>query len=142
MRVYNSIPTDTNPLVGTVKLHYTDAFESDFALLLRERKSTSIPDMFKYALEVEANMMACGRMKHKIEADKRKISEEIVPSTSAAASSSDIKFEMILKEMEKMLDKLTIDNKLLNREQNEPQIKIRTSEHPILLNPHKSDRGI
>ena len=35
-------------------------------------------------------MMGCGKMKHKIETDKRKIREEIVPSTSVVASSSDI----------------------------------------------------
>ena len=73
MRFYNSIPFDIKPLVGTAKLHYADAFESDFSLLLRERKSTSLSDMFKDALEVESNMMACGKMKHKIETDKRKI---------------------------------------------------------------------
>ena len=59
-------------------------------------------------------MMACGKMKHKIENDKRKIREEIVPFTSIYSSSSDIKFEMILKEM----DKMTIDNMPLNKEQN------------------------
>ena len=90
MRVYNSIPADIKPLVGATKLHYADAFESDFSLLLRERKSASILDMFKYALEVESNMVACGNMKNKIETNKREIEEEIVPSTSAPASSSDI----------------------------------------------------
>ena len=67
MRVYNSILADIKPLVGAAKLHYADAFQSHFVLLLRERKSTSIPNMFKDALELEANMMACGKMKHKIE---------------------------------------------------------------------------
>ena len=55
MRVYNSIPSDIKPLVGAAKLHYADAFDSDFSLLLRERKSDNIPAMFKYSLEVEAN---------------------------------------------------------------------------------------
>ena len=30
MRVYNSIPVDIKPLVGAAKLHYVDAFESEF----------------------------------------------------------------------------------------------------------------
>ena len=38
MRVYNSIPADIKPLVGAAKLHYADAFDNDFVLLLRERK--------------------------------------------------------------------------------------------------------
>ena len=38
MRVYNSIPADINPSVGAAKIHYAEAFDNDFALLLRERK--------------------------------------------------------------------------------------------------------
>ena len=78
--------------------------------------------MFKYSLEVESNMMEHGKIKNKIETDKSKIKQEIEPSTFVA-SSSDIKFEIILKAMEKMMDKLTVDNMLLSREQNEPQIR-------------------
>ena len=47
MRVYNSIPFDIKPLVSAAKLHYANAFDSDFALLLRERISVSLPIMFK-----------------------------------------------------------------------------------------------
>ena len=75
MRVYHSIPADIKPLVGATKIHYVDYFENDFSLLLRERKSYSLPNMLNDALEVESNMMACGKMKHKIETDKRKIKE-------------------------------------------------------------------
>ena len=39
MRVYKSIPADIKPSPGAAKLHYHDAFDNDFALLLRERKS-------------------------------------------------------------------------------------------------------
>ena len=53
MRVYNSILVDIKPLVGAAKLHYVDSFDGDFALLLRERKSTSLPVMFQDALELE-----------------------------------------------------------------------------------------
>ena len=68
MRVYNSIPTNIKPLVGSTKLHYVDTFAGDFALLLRERKSASLPAMFQYALEVEADMMGSGKIKKKVEA--------------------------------------------------------------------------
>ena len=60
MRVYNLIPADIKPSPGVAKLHYADAFDNDFSLLLRERKSNTLPAMFIDALEVEANMMACG----------------------------------------------------------------------------------
>ena len=109
MRVYNSIPADIKPRVGAAKLHYVDAFDGDFALLLRERKSASLPAMFQDVLEVEANMMASGKIKQKVET--RKAREENVPSASAAAASSnDVKFEMMLKTMEKTMDRITMDN--------------------------------
>ena len=63
MRVYNSIPADIKPSPGADKLHYVDAFDNDFALLLREINSDTLPAMFIDALEVEANMMACGKIK-------------------------------------------------------------------------------
>ena len=63
MRVYNSIPNDIKPSPSVAKLDYAEAFDNDFTLLLRERKSTTLPAMFTDALEVEANMMACGNIK-------------------------------------------------------------------------------
>ena len=81
MRVYNSIPTDINPSPGAAKLHYAEAFDNYFALLLRERKSATLPAMFTYALEVEANMMACGKIKQRVDVDRRKGREETMPST-------------------------------------------------------------
>ena len=70
MRVYNSIPADIKPLVGAAKLYCADSFESDFGLLLRERKYASFPSMFKDALEVEENLMASGKMKNRVEEDR------------------------------------------------------------------------
>ena len=52
--------------------------------------------MFRDALEVEANMMPCGKIKQRVYVDRRKGREEI-PSTSSVSSSNDIKFEMMLK---------------------------------------------
>ena len=75
MRVYNSIPADIKPLVGVAKLHYVDSFESDFALLLRERKLATLPTMFKDAFQVEANLMVFGKIKQKVEENRRNIRE-------------------------------------------------------------------
>ena len=72
MRVYNSIPTDIRPSPGASKLHYAKAFDNDFSFLLRERKSANLSAMFTYALEVEANMMACGKIKQTVDVDRRK----------------------------------------------------------------------
>ena len=68
--MYNFVPVDIKPLVGAVKLHYADAFDSDFALLLRERKSSNLPAMFQDALEVESNMMESDKIRQKMETRK------------------------------------------------------------------------
>ena len=85
------------PSPGADKLHYVESFDNDFALLLRERKSVSIPVMFTDSLELEDNMMACGKIKQRVDVYRRKGREETLPSTSSASSSNDIKFEMIMK---------------------------------------------
>ena len=46
-----------------------------------------------------------------------------MPYASTAVSSNDVKSEMMLKTMEKLMERLTVDNRPLNREQNEPQIR-------------------
>ena len=108
MRVYNSIPADIKPSPRAAKLHCVDAFDNDFALLLREKKSNTLPTMFTEALEVEANMIACGKIKPRVEVDRRKGREETHPAASTS-SSNDVKFEMMLKTMEKLMDKLTVE---------------------------------
>ena len=114
MRAYNSIHTDIKPSPCAAKIHYTEAFDNDFALLLRERKSATLLAMFTDALEVEANMMACGKIKQRVDVDRRKGREETTPSTSSASSSNDVKLQMMLKKMEKLMDWITMDTRPVN----------------------------
>ena len=137
MRVYNSIPTEIKPIVGVAKLRYEEAFDNEFYLLLRERKSDNLPDMFKYALEVESNSMESGKMKKRVEVDRRKMREENQPSTSDSYS-NDAKFEMMMKTMEILMDMLDLDNIPPNREQHEP--KIRNPKFRRLVLPLKLGR--
>lgn len=58
MRFYDSILTHVKPSPGAAQLHYADAFDSDFALTLRERRSTSLVDTMNDAIEAEVNLMA------------------------------------------------------------------------------------
>ena len=44
-KTYNAILTNVNPPRGAAKLHYPDAFSSEFTLLLRERRSVTLDDM-------------------------------------------------------------------------------------------------
>ena len=43
-----------------------------------------------------------------------------MPFAYVVASSNDVKFEMMMKIMEKLMDRLTVDNRPLNKEHNEP----------------------
>ena len=63
MRSYDSIPTHVKPPPGVAQLHYADAFDNDFALTLRERRSASLVDMMNDTIKVEVNLMASGKMK-------------------------------------------------------------------------------
>ena len=44
-KIYNAIFFDVKPPLGATKLHYVDAFSSEFTLLLRERRLVSLEDM-------------------------------------------------------------------------------------------------
>jgi hypothetical protein len=65
MKIYNSIPTEVKPPPKAAQLRYANSFDSDFALLLRERISNTLDDMMSDAIEVEVNLMASGNIKHK-----------------------------------------------------------------------------
>ena len=62
-RNYDAIPTDVKPPPGAAKLHYVDAFSSEFTMLLREIRYVSLTDMMDDAIEVEVNLIASNKTK-------------------------------------------------------------------------------
>ena len=112
--IYNSLPVQCKPPEGMVELHYVEAFDDEFTLFLRERRSATLVDMMSDAIEVEINMMSSKRGKYKSEA--RNVKEE-------PQSSSNVKFDSIMKVMEKLVDKLSIADRQVGRDNNEPQIR-------------------
>ena len=56
--MYIKIPTKINPTGTSAMINYANAFESDFYLLLRERRFASLSLMQDAALEVESNILA------------------------------------------------------------------------------------
>ena len=68
--MYNKIPTEIKPTGTSAMITYVNAFDSDFCLLLRERRSTSVSLMQDTALEVESNILASQKVKGKV--DRRK----------------------------------------------------------------------
>ena len=111
-KIYNSLPVQCKPREGMVKLHYAEGFDDDFALLLRERRSTTLADIMNDAIEVEVNLIASKKGKYRFET--KKVKEEVQPSTSQ--STADSKIDSMLKVMER----LTKNDRHVIREQNEP----------------------
>jgi len=87
--------------MGLALIKFLDGFDADMTYQLRERDPTTLEDMQKNTVSVEANLLAKrARMKTK---KKVTIEEE--------ASSSDVKVDHILRKIEKMFDLLTTEDK-------------------------------
>ena len=108
------------------KLHYTEGFDDDFSLLLRERRSTTLADMMDDSIDVSVNLMASKKGKYRF--DNKKVKEEAQPSTSQ--SSSDAKFDSVLREMERMMERFSKNDRQVAREQHEPIIRNPNFRHP------------
>ena len=121
MRTYESIPATMKPPPEAAKLHYADAFDSEFTLLLRERRSTSLKNMMQDAKEVEVNLSTSNKTKQR--RDSRRVKEEAQTCTSQ--NSIDAKMDLMMKSMERLIDILSVDDRGQNvhRERNEPEIK-------------------
>jgi len=68
--MYSKIPVEVKPTLTSAKLTYANAFDSDFCLLLRERRCATLADMQDATLEVESNIMAAEKLKS--QANKRR----------------------------------------------------------------------
>jgi hypothetical protein len=118
LKVYNSIPTEVKPPPGVAQLRYADSFDSDFSLLLRERRSENLDAIMSNVVEVEVNMMASGKIKSKFNQSDKRHQGDAQPSTSW---SSDDRFDMMMKTMEKLMERMSVGNRPAARDQNDPQ---------------------
>ena len=57
--MYSKIPIEIKPIDTSAMITYANAFESDFCLLLRERRTVSLSLIQDGALKVESNILAC-----------------------------------------------------------------------------------
>jgi hypothetical protein len=93
-KMFGKIPAEIKPTDASTKITYSSAFDPEFCLILRERRSATLTLMQDVALEVESNIMASQKLKGKFERKK---------SSVDPPSSSNTKME----KMTKMLDSLT-----------------------------------
>ena len=68
--MYSKIPTKIKPIDTSIRITYVNAFESDFCLILRERRDASLSLMQDASLEVESNILASQKVKGKIDRKK------------------------------------------------------------------------
>jgi hypothetical protein len=108
-----------------VQLRYADSFDNDFSLLLRERRSANLDAMMSDAIEVEVNLMASGKIKQSFNRGGKKPQGDAQPSTSRP---SDDKFDLMMKTMEKLMERMSVGNKPAAREQHDLQPRNQTLE--------------
>lgn len=119
--IYNSLPADCKPPEGMAKLHFAEAFDDEFSLFLRERRSQTLAQIMSDDVEVEINMMSSKRGRYKVDPrEQQKPKEEPQASTLV-----DPKFDSLMKVMEKLVYKLSIREKPPARD-NVPQIRTLT----------------
>jgi hypothetical protein len=70
------------------------------------------------AVEVEVNMMVLGKIKPNFNQGEKRPQGDAQPST---LRSSDEKFNMMMKTMENLMERMPVGNRRIVREQNDPQ---------------------
>jgi hypothetical protein len=81
-KMYKKIPDDIKPTETMEKITYASAFDFEFCLILRERRSPSLVQMHDVALEVESNIIASDKLRGKYDRDRRKNRVEASTSDS------------------------------------------------------------
>jgi hypothetical protein len=112
-QMYGKIPEEIKPSETSAKITFANAFDAEFSLLLRERRTTTLSLMQDAAIEVESNILAADKLKSRNDRERKKQKEEL-PSSSN--STSDSKMD----EMAKMLKTLTSEMARLKIEQKQP----------------------
>jgi hypothetical protein len=71
-KIYHKILAEVKPSQIAAKVTFVGAFDSDFALISRERRSTTLVGIQYDAIEFESNMMASIKSKIKVDMGTRK----------------------------------------------------------------------
>jgi hypothetical protein len=114
--MYGRIPNEIKPTEASDKITYANAFDADFSLMLRERRSTTLLSMREEAIEVESNILASNRLKTKFDKDKKKRREDSPTSSNLATSDPKLdEMTKILKDMTSEIAKLKWESKQPNK---------------------------
>jgi ribonuclease HI len=114
--LYNAIPAEIKPPQGLALIKFPDGFDADMSYQLRERNSTTLADMQKSAISVEANLLA----KRARQRSERRVTIKEEPSTS----NTDSKLDSLTRAVEIMMERLTVSDRNPPRE-NPPAPQVR-----------------
>jgi hypothetical protein len=106
--LYNAIPVEIKPPQGLALIKFLDGFDADMSYQLRERNSTTLEDMQKSAISVEANLLA----KRARQRSERRVKIKEEPSMST----SDSKLDSLARAVERMMERLTVSDRNALRE--------------------------
>jgi ribonuclease HI len=121
-KMFGKIPAEIKPSDASAKITFFVAFDADFCLILRERRSATLALMQDATLEVESNITASQKLKGR--AEKKK---SVVDSSSSSNSQ--------MEKMAEMLDNLTSEMSKL-KVQNQPPAKEKESNTFSPRNPN------
>jgi hypothetical protein len=102
-KFYNNIPRDINPSQPTTKVTYVGAFDVDFSMVLRERRSPTLLIMQDDAIDIEGNMIASGKMKLKHDQVEKKKTREDCGTSDPNKDSQEARMD----EMSRLIRNLT-----------------------------------
>jgi hypothetical protein len=130
-KLYNKIPAEVKPSQPAAKVTYAGAFDPDFALLLRERRSVDLPKMQDDAVEIESNMMASGKLKAKTEnvnKENKKFKEQAGPSGSGKSAGDRIdEMARVIQQLSNKISKMELEKP---RRDNFPRKDFRKNPEP------------
>ena len=92
--IYNALPPHMKPPQGMALAKYPDGFDADMAYELRDKEYTTLEDMQKGAVNIEANLI---EKRVKLRSEKR-----VTYRDDNVASTSDPNNERMCKDVEKM----------------------------------------
>jgi hypothetical protein len=70
--MYGKIPEEIKPSETLAKITFSNAFDDEFSLLLRERRATTLSLMQDATIEVESNILAADKLKSRSDRDRKK----------------------------------------------------------------------
>jgi hypothetical protein len=71
-KMYSKIPDEIKPTETSAKITFSNAFDAEFSLLLRERRYATLSLMQEETIEVESNILEVEKLKSRGDRDRKK----------------------------------------------------------------------